>query len=414
MHSAKSKSKGVSTNSLFDLKAEISKKEDEFARDKAAGKTYTLGRVNRPDKKPTKWSLPNKGVQSRAARDLVEQESVSKPTLENARISLERKSVKYHQLVKGKTAGLTEKQYDALLVDFDAKGIDSKWESDSDDVDESLTVPVPNNEDDPMIEYVDEYGRNRTARRSEVPRLAKRDDETQEFDDGRHPSVTFSLSILSPNFPTGNAQILQNHFPTYQHTEDRITEIINEHSEENNPLEKHYDPNSEIRDRGAASYTFSTDEETRQARLNELKSRHLETDAIRKEMGAVDVLPGEIEGMQVPEVRSSVKGSEKRKREMEERRKMLDAKRKKVGTRTVIEEPQPDTVSASTSGTTTSLIRNSQTPGLPQQVDPFSALESATFSKPPPNKGKGKSSSQHDADEFLAQLGNEMLNKKRK
>ncbi|KAJ3927347.1 MAG: hypothetical protein NXY57DRAFT_1025838 [Lentinula lateritia] len=276
MHSAKSKSKGVSTSSLFDLKAEISKKEDEFARDKAAGKTYTLGRVHRPDKEPTKWSLPNKGVQSRAARDLVEHESVSKPTLENARISLERKSVKYHQLVKGKTAGLTDKQYDALLVDFDAKGIDSKWESDSDDVDESLTVPVPNNEDDPMIEYVDEYGRNRTARRSEVPRLAKR-----------------------------NAQILQNHFPTYQHTEDRITEIINEHSEENNPLEKHYDPNSEIRDRGAASYTFSTDEETRQARLNELKSRHLETDAIRKEMGAVDVLPGEIEGMQVPEVRSS-------------------------------------------------------------------------------------------------------------
>ncbi|KAJ4494983.1 hypothetical protein C8J55DRAFT_554587 [Lentinula edodes] len=397
MHSAKSKSKGVSTSSLFDLKAEISKKEDEFARDKAAGKTYTLGRVNRPDKKPTKWSLPNKGVQSRAARDLVEQESVSKPTLENARISLERKSVKYHQLVKGKTAGLTEKQYDALLVDFDAKGIDSKWESDSDDVDESLTVPVPNNEDDPMIEYVDEYGRNRTARRSEVPRLAKRDDETQEFDDG---------GVIR------NAQILQNHFPTYQHTEDRITEIINEHSEENNPLEKHYDPNSEIRDRGAASYTFSTDEETRQARLNELKSRHLETDAIRKEMGAVDVLPGEIEGMQVPEVRSSVKGSEKRKREIEERRKMLDAKRKKVGT--VIEEPQLDTVSASTSGTTTSLKRNSQTPGLPQQVDPFSALESATFSKPPPNKGKGKSSSQHDADEFLAQLGNEMLNKKRK
>lgn len=34
-----------------------------------------------------------------------------------------------------------------------------------------------------MIEYVDEYGRNRTARRSEVPRLAKRD-ETQESDDG--------------------------------------------------------------------------------------------------------------------------------------------------------------------------------------------------------------------------------------
>jgi hypothetical protein len=71
---------------------------------------------------------------------------------------LERKAKIYEKLKKGKTGGLTEAQYDALLVDvsacvfgvraivdlrmqFDSKDAD-RYESDSDDVDESLTVPV--------------------------------------------------------------------------------------------------------------------------------------------------------------------------------------------------------------------------------------------------------------------------------
>ena len=56
--------------------------------------------------------------------------------------------------------------------------------SDSDDVDESLTVPVPPQaeDDDPVMEYEDEYGRTRTARRSEVPReyLRKLEEEPEE------------------------------------------------------------------------------------------------------------------------------------------------------------------------------------------------------------------------------------------
>ncbi|KAJ3988910.1 hypothetical protein F5890DRAFT_1488747 [Lentinula detonsa] len=389
MHSTKSRAKGISAGSLFDLKADLAKKGEEFARDKAAGKTYTLA-TERPanEKKSSKWSLSNKGVQARAARDVRELESVSQPTLENARISLERKSKKYTQLIQGKTAGLNEKQMEALLVDFDAKGIDSNWESDSDDVDESLTVPTHDG-DDPMVEYIDEYGRTRTARKSEVPRQAKLDEEIQEDDDE---------GVIR------NPQVLQNHFPTFHLDEDRRTQIVNEYAEENNPLDKHYDPNSEVRDRGAASYSFSLDEQTRQARLDDLKATHLETNATRKEMGAVDVRPGEIEGMQAPEVGSSAKGSEKRKREIEERRKILEAKRKKAKTTT--EGPKPGSDSTSTA----SITANAKQSPL---ADPFASLESATFSTPSPNNGKSKAISS-DADEFLAQLGNEMLDKKRK
>ena len=67
-------------------------------------------------KKPTVWARPNKGVKSRAARD-IELEAVSKPTLDSARAALERKAKIYDKLKRGKTGGLNDAQYEALLVD---------------------------------------------------------------------------------------------------------------------------------------------------------------------------------------------------------------------------------------------------------------------------------------------------------
>jgi hypothetical protein len=72
--------------------------------------------------KPTIWARPNKGVNARAARD-IELEAVSKPTLESARAALERKAKIYDKLRQGKTGGLNDAQYDALLVDVSSYGI---------------------------------------------------------------------------------------------------------------------------------------------------------------------------------------------------------------------------------------------------------------------------------------------------
>ena len=66
--------------------------------------------------KPSKWGLPNKGVQSRAARDL-EQEVLDRRTVESARSILERKAKLYEKLKKGRSGGLSEAQFDGLLVD---------------------------------------------------------------------------------------------------------------------------------------------------------------------------------------------------------------------------------------------------------------------------------------------------------
>lgn len=50
-HNSKSKAKGINASSFFDLKAELSKQEVEFAKAKAAGRsTSIVGGVKRPDK----------------------------------------------------------------------------------------------------------------------------------------------------------------------------------------------------------------------------------------------------------------------------------------------------------------------------------------------------------------------------
>ncbi|KAF8896288.1 hypothetical protein BD779DRAFT_1433316 [Infundibulicybe gibba] len=317
-HARRDKAKAVSASSLFDLKAEISKQESEFARNRAAGKSRAVvGGVKRPDKKPTVWARQNKGVGDRASRD-IELEAVSKPTLESARAALERKAKIYDQLQKGKTGGLSDKQYNTLLVDFDTKPPSQQFDPDSDDVDESLEVPrAPDDDADPVIEYEDEFGRIRTARRSEVPRnlMPPSGDEAPDEDE----------DIIIRN-PVG-------HFPVYEPSAERVAEIAKAHAEENNPLGVHYDAAREVRAKGAGFYQFSADEEKRREQMEELKSARHETEKTREEKGAVDIRPGEIEGMQGGDTVSAARSRamEKRKRDLEERRKLLDAKRRKMG-----------------------------------------------------------------------------------
>ncbi|THH02798.1 hypothetical protein EW026_g116 [Hermanssonia centrifuga] len=226
----KAKAAGVSASSFQDLRAELAKKEEEFSKSKVANKSAAVvGGVKRPDKKSTVWGRQNKGVNARATRD-VELEEISKHTMDSARAILERKAQVYEKLRKGKSGGLNEKQYESLLVDFDSKPAEA-YESDSDDVDESLTVPKPSGEeDDPIIEYEDEFGRARTGRRSEIPRHLLENEEAAEED--IDPFV-----IYNP----------VNHFPTYQPSGERIAAIQAELSEENNPLNIHYDASRETK-----------------------------------------------------------------------------------------------------------------------------------------------------------------------
>jgi len=161
----------------------------------------------------------------------------------------------------------------------------------------------------------------------------------------------------------------------------------------------HYDASREVRAKGAGFYQFSGDEETRRAQMEELKMARDETGKVRQELGAVDVRPGEVEGMQ--SVGGSGAGSramEKRKRELEERRKLLDAKRRKVVT---------DTPGNGEDGPPTSPSTTKPVTFVSHSPDPFAALEATSIALPH-SKGKAKAPAS-EADFFLAQLEKDFL-----
>ncbi|KAL1744101.1 hypothetical protein HDZ31DRAFT_39438 [Schizophyllum fasciatum] len=377
---SKAKSKSFAASSLLDLKAELAQQEADARTRRAAGgkKEYIAGGVKRPEKKSSAWLRANKGVKSRAERDL-QMEAIDRPTLESSRAKLEEKARMYEKLKRGQTAGLDAAHYDALLVDFDAKG----YEAHSDDEDESLTVPRrPDEQSDPVVEYVDELGRTRTARKSEVPR-----EFMYQFEEGGAEDSDEDLVIRNP----------EGFFPTYHPTEERVAQIEKEFAEQTR-VEGHYDARGENRAKGAAFYAFSQDEEERKRQMEELRAARDETRTTRQEVGAEEVGVGEVVGLHVVEEEvvgagevkakgkaGTSKAMEKRKREREERQRMLEAKRRKVRGET---EPSPAPGAA--------------TVAPPLNIDPFAALEA--------KESGGKVA---EADAFLASLEAELRGGKR-
>jgi N-acetylmuramoyl-L-alanine amidase len=196
----------------------------------------------------------------------------------------------------------------------------------------------------------------------------------------------FSYSLLSLDNPV-------NHFPTFEPSEERVAQIEKEFAEDTNPLNLHYDASKEVRAKGAGFYAFSGDEEARQRQMEELRLAREETERTRQDIGAIDVKPGDIEGMQAEGSKS--RALEKRKRELEERRKLVEAKRRKIKGNSDVTTPAEPSVAAHSAQSHTIAIQLKD----PSIGDPFAEVEA-------------QSTSRDIADDFLAQLEKEMLNSK--
>ncbi|RPD61080.1 hypothetical protein L226DRAFT_486174 [Lentinus tigrinus ALCF2SS1-7] len=374
---------GVSSRTQLELKGLLAEQQQEVARNKAAGQTRLIGGVKRPDKKIPKWMKPNPGVHGRAARD-TELEEIPRASLDDSLAILEQKAVRYNETMSGKGLGLDDNQIANSLVDFEQKR--ETYHSDSDDVDESLFVPVrPQDDDDPIMEYEDEYGRTRTARRSEIPReyLHQQEEEREEDFD--------PLRIVNP----------VNYFPTHIPTEERKQEVEERFAEENNPIETHFDSTREVRDFGAAHYKFSKNEEIRKAQMKSLAEINQETQQGRALHNAPDVPAGSVVGMQGEPESAKSRAVEKRKRLLEERNKQLEAKRKKRKAQEEPTVPQDAPVAGPSNA--------SPPPATPANNDPFAALEAQAKNK----STQTLKQEANAADDFLAKLEQEVLPKQR-
>lgn len=170
-----------------------------------------------------------------------------------------------------------------------------------------------------------------------------------------------------------------NYFPTFEPSAEKISEVEASLREDSNPA-THYDATKEVRARGAAFYQFSTDEETRQVQMEELRKARKATEQIREE----STMTGEQE---------SKPGMEKRKRDIEERLKIIEAKRRRL--QMSVSQPLADSVAA----------------------PPPNAVDNTTPKKLVSRKPRQKPQSvplsiPQSADEFLAAVEREMMLKK--
>lgn len=206
---------------------------------------------------------PSRRLRMRGANSAAPVRSASpepRSELAASHAALERKARAYKKRARGLQGGV----YDEGLVDWDVKSV----ESESDDAPDAPDAPGdPYDNDDPMVEYTDEFGRTRTARQSDVPRTLL---------DAHAGDENYDNAVYGP----------ATSFPVY-HREPRTLDTSLADREA-----VHFDADRDIRARGAAFYKFAHDEPTRRAQQAALAERRAETIHARSQAAPSASSPG--------------------------------------------------------------------------------------------------------------------------
>lgn len=170
-----------SASSFLSLKAELASSSSTTSnKRKQSGDVDFL---SKPQRKLPAFLRPSPGVLARGAKDESSSTSTSSwastpsAQLDAARAALERKAKIYDQLKRGKTAGWDRNQLSDSVIDWDRKGREDDNDGSEDDDRGAGSRADP---DEPMVEYEDEFGRQRRVPRSEVPREVLRWQEERE------------------------------------------------------------------------------------------------------------------------------------------------------------------------------------------------------------------------------------------
>jgi len=206
--------------------------------------------------------------------------------------------------------GDVEDEQERHMVDFDRK-----WAEKQDAGDASSASEDDDDEeggsDQELIDYVDEFGRARKGTRAE---LARERYQREKAASGRDDSDRFTAR---PNMPTNLifGDTIQSHaFRPDEDTSAAMEELAAKRDKSlTPPPEQHYDANWEIRTRGTGFFQFSGDAEERRKQMENLEREREKTE---KKRGQKDT--------------EAEKRKDGRKRQLEERRKIIDAKRSKL------------------------------------------------------------------------------------
>ncbi|KAJ9479521.1 hypothetical protein PHBOTO_003001 [Pseudozyma hubeiensis] len=207
--------------------------------------------------KPKRSKLVDNTPSHRSKRSTSDDPSASQ--LERIKHNLERKARIYSQLESGKYGGFTSTELKEGSIDWDRKRSQPPTRT------LSPSPPLIEERDEREVEYVDEFGRTRKSKVSEVPRefLPKEyGGDLEEGDEGQEDNAIYGPST---SFPVYNPDV---------HRRERYAK------EER----KHYDAEFGRRHRGAAFYRFSGKEDERKVQLDQLAELRNETRRNRNEL----------------------------------------------------------------------------------------------------------------------------------
>ncbi|KAL8757419.1 MAG: hypothetical protein Q9184_004208 [Pyrenodesmia sp. 2 TL-2023] len=189
------------------------------------------------------------------------------------------------------------------LVDFDRKWAEDV-EAGRNDPDTSSDDGNNDSEAESLVDYEDEFGRQRRGTKAERDReLRKRNATTY----AQSQLQSFAARPAAPsNVILGDTIQAAAFNPDYTISE-QMEELARKRDKSlTPPPETHYDASKEIRSKGVGFYAFSQDERERKREMDELEGQRGETERVKKEQE---------------------ERREKRKREIEERRRMVSKKR---------------------------------------------------------------------------------------
>ncbi|KIR68149.1 hypothetical protein I314_01643 [Cryptococcus bacillisporus CA1873] len=308
-HTGKQKASNISHGTLLDLKAITAEHVDRFAKE---GKGPVKGhpRKQHIQKSRDPFDKPSPGLVKRLAAEARNDakrrrfDNDAGPTEEERRDILKAKAKKYEQIKKGDFSGLSQKEIEEAVIDFEKL---EEFSDRSSDEDESAHPARLRWSDDEAIEYIDELGRTRTGTRKEAKeaeRLRGRNEPVGLIPSGAENSAY--AEVQQSKVIHGEQHV----FPVYEPNPEVIKAKYREAEEE--ARGHHYDSTKEVRVKGAGQYQFSLDEQRRAEQQAALKSQRHETELARAEAGR----RGDITAAQ-----------EARKKKLEQRKAMIEAKR---------------------------------------------------------------------------------------
>ncbi|KAI4167856.1 MAG: hypothetical protein LQ343_006870 [Gyalolechia ehrenbergii] len=225
--------------------------------------------------------------------------------LHRSKRKMEEKARLYASMKRGDYVPPSKSSHNAeehSLVDFDRK-----WAEDVDAGRDKLeTSSDEDNDSDAelLVDYEDEFGRQRRGTKTERDRELRRRNATTYAESQLQ---SFAARPTAPSNIIRGDTIQTAAFNPDQTISEQMDELARKRDKSlTPPPATHYDASKEIRSKGVGFYAFSKDEEGRKREMEELERQRGETEKVK---------------------RQQEERKEKRKREIEERRRMVSKKR---------------------------------------------------------------------------------------